>query len=47
MKMRRAEHVELMGERKNVYRLLVRKPEGTKPLGRKDLDGWIILRWTP
>jgi hypothetical protein len=23
-----------MGEKRNVYRLLVRKPEGTRPLGR-------------
>jgi hypothetical protein len=29
-----AEHVARMGERKGVYRVLVRKPEGKRPLGR-------------
>ena len=29
-----AEHVERMGERKDVYRVLVGKPEGKRPLGR-------------
>ena len=32
--MRRAEHVARMGERRGVYRVLVRKPEGKRPLGR-------------
>jgi hypothetical protein len=27
-------HVARMGEKKNVYRLLVGKPEGRRPLGR-------------
>jgi len=27
-------HVVLMGERRVVYRVLVRKPEGKRPLGR-------------
>jgi hypothetical protein len=27
-------HVERMGEKRNVYRLLVGKPEGKRPLGR-------------
>jgi hypothetical protein len=27
-------HVALMGEKRNVYRLLVGKPEGKRPLGR-------------
>jgi len=27
-------HVALMGERRGVYRVLVRKPEGKRPLGR-------------
>jgi hypothetical protein len=27
-------HVARMGEKRNVYRLLVRKPEGKRPLGR-------------
>jgi hypothetical protein len=29
-----ARHVALMGEKRNAYRLLVRKPEGKSPLGR-------------
>jgi hypothetical protein len=29
-----AGHVALMGEKRNVYRLLVGKPEGKRPLGR-------------
>jgi hypothetical protein len=32
--MRWAGHVARMGERRNAYRLLVRKPEGRRPLGR-------------
>jgi hypothetical protein len=30
-----------MGEKRNAYRLLVRK----RPLGRKRVGGWIILGW--
>jgi hypothetical protein len=33
-RMRRAGHVERMGEKRNAYRLLVGKPEGKRPLGR-------------
>jgi hypothetical protein len=34
------------GEKMNAYRILVRKPEGKKPLGRLDIGGRIIiLRW--
>jgi hypothetical protein len=33
-RMRWAGHVAWMGEKRNVYRLLVRKPEGKRPLGR-------------
>jgi hypothetical protein len=29
-----AGHVVRMGEKRNVYRLLIRKPEGKRPLGR-------------
>ena len=28
-------HVPLMGERRGVYGVLVRKPEGKRPLGRR------------
>ena len=33
-RMRWAGHVERMGERRGVYRVLVGKPEGKRPLGR-------------
>jgi hypothetical protein len=39
-RMRLAGHVARMGEKKNVYRLLVGKPEGKRPLGRPRLR-WI------
>jgi len=32
--MRWAGHVACMGEERGVYRLLLRKPEGRRPLGR-------------
>jgi hypothetical protein len=32
------------GEKRNVYRLLVGKPEGKEPLERSSVDGWITLR---
>jgi len=34
-----------MGEERGVYRFLLGKPEGRRPLGRPRLDGWIILGW--
>jgi hypothetical protein len=33
------------GKGRGVYRVLVGKPEGRRPLGRPRLDGRIILRW--
>ena len=33
--MRWAEHVARMGEERGVYRVLVGKPEGRRPLGRR------------
>jgi hypothetical protein len=39
-RMRWAGHVARMGEKRNVYRLLVGKPEGKTPLGRPRC-GWI------
>ena len=33
------------GERRGVYRVLVRKPEDKTPLGDQGVDGRIILRW--
>jgi hypothetical protein len=41
-RMRWAGHVACMGDRRNVYRLLVEKPEGKRPLespGRRREDG--------
>ena len=35
--MRWAGHVALMGERRGVYKILVGKPEGNRPLGRTRL----------
>jgi hypothetical protein len=39
-RMRWAEHVARMGERRGVYRVLLGKPEGDP-----DVEGRIILRW--
>ena len=44
-RMRWAGHVAHMGEERGVYRVLVGKPEGKRPLGRPSVDGWIILGW--
>jgi hypothetical protein len=33
-RMRWAGHVARIGEKKNAYRILAGKPEGTRPLGR-------------
>jgi hypothetical protein len=40
MRMRWAGHVARMGNKRNVYRILVRKPEGKRELGRPR-HGWI------
>jgi hypothetical protein len=34
-----ARHVARMGEKGNAYRILVRKPEGRRPLGRSGRRG--------
>jgi hypothetical protein len=34
-----------MGEGRVVYRVLVGKPEGRRPLGDPGVDGRIILEW--
>jgi len=44
-RMRWAVHVARMGEGRVVYRGLVGKPEGTRPLGRSRRRWGIILRW--
>jgi hypothetical protein len=44
-RMRWAGHVARMGEKRNAYRIVVGKPEGKRPLGRKRHRGWTILKW--
>jgi hypothetical protein len=50
-RMRWAKHVARMGEKRSVYRLLVGKPEGKRPLGRSRRR-WInnikmdLLEWS-
>ena len=48
--MRWAGNVACMGERRGVYRVLVGKPEGKRPLGRPrhrwdDILRWIFRKW--
>jgi hypothetical protein len=43
--MRWVGHVERLEESRGVYRVLVGKPEGKRPLGDQHIDGRIILRW--
>jgi hypothetical protein len=38
-------NVVRMREKRNAYRILVRKPEGKNHLEDQDVDGWIILKW--
>ena len=49
-RMRWARQVARTGERRNVYRILVGKPEGKRPLGRptrrwEDNTRWIFRKW--
>jgi hypothetical protein len=34
-----------MGEKRNVYRILVENPEGKKYWEDQDIGGWTILKW--
>ena len=43
--MRWAGHVALMGKERGVYKFLVGKTEGKRPLGDLGEDEWIILGW--
>ena len=43
--MRWAGHVTRMDEERGVYRVLVGKRSGRRPLGRPRVDEWIILGW--
>jgi hypothetical protein len=45
-RMRWAGHVAHMGEGRGVHRVLVRRPEGERPLGRPRRRWRIILSWT-
>jgi hypothetical protein len=45
-RMRWAGHVARMGEGRGVYRTLVLRPEGKRPLGDRGVGGRITLRWT-
>jgi len=44
-RMRRAGHVARVGEKRGVYRVLVGKPEGKRPLRGHRCRWRIILRW--
>jgi hypothetical protein len=44
-RMKWAGHIARMGEKRNAYRLLVGKPEGKIPLGRRPIFGWILEMW--
>jgi hypothetical protein len=44
-RMRLAWHVARMGEERKVYKVLVRKPEGKRPLGRPRLGGKMVSEW--
>jgi hypothetical protein len=44
-RMRWVGHVARMGEERGVYRVLVGKPEGKRPLGRPRCRWEKILRW--
>ena len=44
-RMRWAGHVARMGEGRELYRVLVGKPEGRNQWGNQGVDGWIILGW--
>jgi hypothetical protein len=44
-RMRWAGHVARMGEKRGAYRSLVGRPEGRRSLGRRGVDGRIILKW--
>jgi hypothetical protein len=43
-RMRWVGHVARMGDIRGVYRVLVEKPEGKRPLGNPGVDGRIILK---
>jgi len=44
--MRWAEHIAYIGERRGIFRVLLGKHEGKRPLERPRLRWEIIFRWT-
>jgi hypothetical protein len=44
-RMRWAAHMAGMGEKRNAYRILVRKPKRQRPLEDLGIGGRIILKW--
>jgi hypothetical protein len=49
IRLRWAEHVACVGERRSPYRFLVEKPEESRPLGRRkprwENSKWIFKKW--
>jgi hypothetical protein len=43
--MRWAGHIARMRAKRSAYRILVGKPEGKRPLARKEVGGWTVLKW--
>jgi len=41
-----ARHVARTGKGRGVYRVLVGRPEGKRPLGKPSVGGRITVRWT-
>jgi hypothetical protein len=44
-RVRWAGHLARMGEKRNVYRILVEKPEVRDHCEDQDVGGWTILKW--
>jgi hypothetical protein len=44
-RIRWAGHVARTGERRSVYRIFMKRSEKKKPLGRRGIEGRIILNW--
>jgi hypothetical protein len=44
-RLRWAGHVARMGEERNVYKVLMGKPEGKRPLGRRGIVGRMGSEW--
>jgi hypothetical protein len=45
IRLRGVGHVAHMGDSARAYKVLARKPEGRRPLGRSGVNGRIILKW--